>query len=130
MRCGLPRGSEDQSKQATIPNEGPGLPGIVTASFGVASACVSELTAAELIAVADTALYAAKRKGRNQVWPPLAAPSDTPNVEQISFRDRSLSFRFVQISHGRLALAFAMSAASRSAARVAPIAAMPLPAIS
>jgi diguanylate cyclase (GGDEF)-like protein len=74
---------------ATIPNEGPGLPGIVTASFGVASACVSELTAAELIAVADTALYAAKRKGRNQVWPPLAAPSDTPNVEQISFRDRS-----------------------------------------
>jgi len=74
---------------ATIPNEGPGLFGIVTASFGVASASVGELTAAELIAVADTALYAAKLKGRNQVWPPLAAPRDASNVEQISFRDRA-----------------------------------------
>jgi diguanylate cyclase (GGDEF)-like protein len=76
-------------EMATIPNEGHGLLGIVTASFGVASASVGELTAAELIAVADTALYAAKRKGRNQVWPPLATPSDTSNVEQISFRDRA-----------------------------------------
>jgi diguanylate cyclase (GGDEF)-like protein len=76
-------------EKATIPNEGPGLLGIVTASFGVASACVGELTAAELIAVTDTALYAAKRKGRNQVWPPLAAPSGASNVEQISFRDRA-----------------------------------------
>jgi diguanylate cyclase (GGDEF)-like protein len=76
-------------EKATIPNEGPGLSGIVTASFGVASASVSELTAAELLAVADTALYAAKRKGRNQVWPPLAAPSDAANVEQISIRDRA-----------------------------------------
>lgn len=76
-------------ERATIPNEGPGLVGIVTASFGVASAYVSELTAAELIAVADTALYAAKQKGRNQVWPPLVAPSDTSNIEQISFRDRA-----------------------------------------
>jgi diguanylate cyclase (GGDEF)-like protein len=74
-------------EQATIPNEGPGLFGIVTASFGVASASVGELTAAELIAVADTALYAAKRKGRNQVWPPLAAPSGASQVEQLSFRD-------------------------------------------
>lgn len=76
-------------ERATIPNEGPGLFGIVTASFGVASACVSELTAAELIAVADTALYAAKQKGRNQVWPPLVAASGTSNIEQISFRDRA-----------------------------------------
>ena len=76
-------------EMATIPNEGPGLLGIVTASFGVASASVDELTAAELIAVADTALYAAKRKGRNQVWPPLAVPRDASNVEQISFRDRA-----------------------------------------
>ncbi len=76
-------------EMATIPNEGPGLLGIVTASFGVAWASVGELTAAELIAIADTALYAAKRKGRNQVWPPLAAPSDASNVEQMSFRDRA-----------------------------------------
>lgn len=76
-------------EKATIPNEGPGLSGVVTASFGVASASVGELSAAELIAVADTALYAAKRKGRNQVWPPLAAPSDASNIEQISFRDRA-----------------------------------------
>jgi diguanylate cyclase (GGDEF)-like protein len=61
-------------EKATIQNEGPGLFGVATASFGAASAFVSELTAAELIAVADSALYAAKRKGRNQVWPPLAAP--------------------------------------------------------
>jgi diguanylate cyclase (GGDEF)-like protein len=76
-------------EKATIPNEGPGLFGIVTASFGVASTSVGELTAAELIAVADTALYAAKRKGRNQVWPPLAAPSNASNIERISFRDRA-----------------------------------------
>lgn len=59
---------------AAIPNEGVGLRGAVTASFGVASSSVMDLNATELIAAADSALYAAKRKGRNQVWPP---PADT-----------------------------------------------------
>jgi len=47
---------------------------VVTASFGVASARTGgEIGSDELVAGADAALYAAKRSGRNQVWPPLPA---------------------------------------------------------
>jgi diguanylate cyclase (GGDEF)-like protein len=54
-----------------IPHAGGAELGVVTASFGVASADLPERTFEELTAEADAALYAAKRGGRNRV---LAAP--------------------------------------------------------
>jgi diguanylate cyclase (GGDEF)-like protein len=48
---------------------------IVTASFGVAVAPAGPMPAESLIAAADDALYAAKRAGRNCVWPHDAEPS-------------------------------------------------------
>ena len=74
-------------ERAAIPNEGSGAQGIVAASFGVASSSVTELSSGQLIAVADNALYAAKRKGRNQVWPPLTNSCD-PSAAVTSIVER------------------------------------------
>lgn len=58
-----------------IPHEA-SASGIVTASIGVTAGVAShELAPHTFLAAADVALYAAKRNGRNQVWPPLPGTS-------------------------------------------------------
>ena len=68
-----------QIEKVAIPHEELGPQGVVTASLGVAAGPVSAHSFSEMLSAADAALYAAKRNGRNQVWPPLIS-RDNPVV--------------------------------------------------
>jgi len=73
-------------EDAAIPHEA-GEAGRVTVSLGLSAGTTAESTSLDLIVAADAALYAAKRNGRNCVWPPRGCSDD--KVTPLLRRDRS-----------------------------------------
>jgi diguanylate cyclase (GGDEF)-like protein len=72
-------------EDASIPHPALDLGEVVTVSMGVASVVLSrDIRVGQVIAAADTALYLAKRNGRNQVAPRM------PIVEFAEMADRRL----------------------------------------
>lgn len=69
-----------------IPNERSPLNGIVTASFGIATSTAALIEPSGLVAAADLALYAAKKNGRNQVWPKLATSRPLGLLQEVAGR--------------------------------------------
>jgi diguanylate cyclase (GGDEF)-like protein len=69
---------------AAIPHPALSRPSsVVTVSAGAAAALLGHgVATAEIIAGADAALYAAKRGGRNQVWPPLLSVRQSEPAER------------------------------------------------
>ncbi len=69
-------------EDAAIPHPALAAGSVVTASFGVASSRPDlKVRAGDIVADADAALYAAKRNGRNQVWP-RSLPASGPESAQ------------------------------------------------
>ncbi|MGO9133647.1 MAG: GGDEF domain-containing protein [Methylovirgula sp.] len=67
---------------AAIPHPALAAGSVVTASFGVACSQPNHnMHTVDVVADADAALYAAKRNGRNQVWPSLFPVSDAESPE-------------------------------------------------
>ncbi len=71
-------------RAAAIPHPVLGPKRIVTASLGVAGVIAPEAPLSTLIEAADTALYAAKRAGRDCIWPPCGATAVDATAERVA----------------------------------------------